>query len=121
MARTALDAQAHWHGSRSTGGCFFDGSYDQVATAELLRTGAVGGAACTSPVPHLRWLERYCGPGATAETCDLTTHAKAQPDSVARTSDLRHRDLKLFECGSALPACAGASSQRRPSGPCAAG
>ncbi len=109
MARTALDERPHWHGSRSTGGCFFDGSYDQVATAELLRTGAVGGAACASPVPYLRWLERYCGPGATTASCDLTTQVKAQGDGIAAAlpATFAIRDFKLFECGSALPICGG--------------
>jgi hypothetical protein len=109
MARTTLDDQPHWHGSRFTGGCFFDGSYDQAATASLLATGAVGGNACTVPVSHTRWLERYCGPGATAATCNLSTQPKAQEDTVTSVlpATFAIRDLKLFECGSALAACTG--------------
>lgn len=109
MARTTIDDQAHWHGSRFTAGCFFDGSYDQLATAELLRTGALGGTPCTSPVPYLRVLERYCGPGATDATCDLTTNAKAQVDTITSVPPVTFaiQDFKMFECGSALPACTG--------------
>ena len=69
MARTRLDEQPHWQGSLLTAGCFFDGSYDQAATASLLATGALGGAACETPVSYQRWLERYCGAGATAAGC----------------------------------------------------
>jgi hypothetical protein len=109
MARTTLDEQPHWHGSRVTGGCFFDGSYDQAASAALLATGAAGGGACTAPVPHQRWLERYCGPGATGATCDLATNAKALADTVtgAAPAAFAVTALRLFECGSALGACAG--------------
>lgn len=109
MARTRLDDQPHWHGTRSTAGCFFDGSYDQVATADLLSTGAVGGGPCIAPVPLTRWLERYCGPGATGATCDLRTKPKAQEDTITSvTSDhFSIRAFRLFECGSALRACFG--------------
>lgn len=109
MARTTLDEQTHWHGSRFTAGCFFDGIYDSVATADLLATGAVGGGPCTMPVSYSRFLERYCGPGATEATCDLSSHAKAQADTITNVdpSNFAIRDLQLFECGSALPACVG--------------
>lgn len=65
MARTALDDQAHWHGSRFIAGCLIDGSYDQVATASLLATGAASGAACTVPVSYQRRPERYCSAGSS--------------------------------------------------------
>jgi hypothetical protein len=109
MARTRLDDQPHWRGSHFTAGCFFDGSYDQVATADLLRTGARGGTACTVPVSYTRGLERYCGPGATGETCDLAADAKAQLDTVteALPATFAVEDFKMFECGSARPACSG--------------
>lgn len=109
MARTTLDEQPHWHGSHFTGACFFDGSYDQVATADLLATGAAGGAPCTMPVAHTRWLERYCGAGATAETCDLATQPKAQEDTITSVSPAAFSIAawKLIECGSALPTCWG--------------
>jgi hypothetical protein len=109
MARTTLDEQAHWKGSHFTAGCFFDGSYDQAATAELLRTGAPGGGPCTSPVSYSRWLERYCGEGATTASCDLMTNAKAQEDTI--TAGLADAfaidDFAMFECGSARPVCSG--------------
>jgi len=109
MARTTLDEQPHWRGSHFTAGCFFDGSYDPVATAELLRTGESDGSPCTSPVSYERGLERYCGDGATEATCDLTTNAKAQEDTIvaAAASSFAIADFQLFECGSARPACLG--------------
>jgi hypothetical protein len=109
MARTTLDEQDHWHGRHFTAGCFFDGSYDQAATAELLRTGAVGGRPCTQPVPHTRGLERYCGPGATDVTCDLTTVPAAGQDTITTVdpASFAVADFQLFECGSALRACVG--------------
>jgi hypothetical protein len=109
MARTTLDEQAHWRGAHFTAGCFFDGAYDPAATASLLATGAAGGRPCTTPVSYSRWIERYCGAGATGATCDLTTNAKAQEDTITRVlpATFAIRDFKLFECGSALPACSG--------------
>jgi len=111
MARTKLDEQPHWHGSRATAGCFFDGAYDQAATADLLATGGVGGRACTVPVSHARWLQRYCGPGASATSCSLVTHPKAQEDTLTNTDVLPEhfaiRNFKMVECGSAMPACVG--------------
>jgi hypothetical protein len=109
MARTTLDDQPHWHGSRHTGACFFDGAYDQVATASLLATGALGGKACTTPVSYTRWLERYCGEGATAEACDLSTNPKAQEETLTSASadSFSIRDYLMFECGSALRPCTG--------------
>ncbi len=109
MARTPLDEQPHWHGTRLTAGCFFDGSYDQAATADLLSNGAIGGGPCTVPVSHARWLERYCGPGATSTTCDLGTNQKAREDSISGVTpeNFSIRAFKLFECGSALRPCIG--------------
>jgi hypothetical protein len=109
MARTRLDEQAHWRGSHFTAGCFFDGSYDQAATASLLATGALGGRPCTAPVSYTRGLERYCGAGATGATCDLTRNAKAQEDTITGVlpAAFAIADFKMFECGSALPACSG--------------
>jgi hypothetical protein len=109
MARTTLDDQAHWRGSHFTASCFFDGAYDQKATADLLATGAIGGGPCTIPVSYNRWLERYCGPGATGATCDLGTNGKAQEDTITNVlpGTFAIRDFKMFECGSALPVCSG--------------
>jgi hypothetical protein len=109
MARTSLDDQPHWHGAHRTGGCFFDGSYDQAATARLLATGGIAGRPCTLPVSHARWLERYCGAGATAEACDLATQPKALEDTITGVAPERFsiRDFKLFECGSAMRPCTG--------------
>ena len=109
MARTTMDEQAHWQGTRLTGACFFDGAYDQVATANLPATGAAGGGACTFPVAYSRWLERYCGPGATTDTCNLSTDLKAQEDTITSVSpaSLAVRNFRMFECGSALPPCTG--------------
>lgn len=109
MARTDLDSQPHWRGAGVTAGCFFDGSYDQLATANLLASGAPGGRACNFPVPYSRWLERYCGSGATASSCDLGSNSKALEDNLTSVSPHSFfiRDFKMFECGSALPACSG--------------
>lgn len=109
MARTTLEEQAHWKGSKYTAGCFFDGSYDQVATASLLKTGAVGGQPCTTPVSYTRGLERYCGPGATDATCDLSMKPKVNADTIvgAPPATFALKDFKMFECGSALAACSG--------------
>ena len=106
MARSTLDDQAHWHGATTTAGCFFDGSYDQVATAELLRTGGVGGSACTTPVPYQRWLDRYCG---VDQVCDLETEPSAVTDTITGVlpATFAIHDLRLTECGSNLPACGG--------------
>ncbi len=108
MARTQLAKQAHWQGSKFTAGCFFDGSYNQQATANLLATGAIGGNACTTPVSYLRGLERYCGAGATGANCNLSSKPKAQEDTITGlTMNFAIKDFKMFECGSALPACVG--------------
>lgn len=109
MARTTLDDQQHWKGRSYTAGCFFDGSYDQVASANLLRTGGAGGQPCTAPVPYSRWLERYCGAGASESSCDLATLPKAQLDTIVPppADSFAVDDFKMFECGSSLPACAG--------------
>lgn len=106
MARTNLDLQPHWHGSRKTAGCFFDGIYDPVATANLLATGGIGGAPC--PLYH-RMFERYCGLGATPDTCNLSSQAKVQEDTITQVLPFRFaiRDFQMFECGSALNACLG--------------
>jgi hypothetical protein len=106
MARTSLASESHWKGSRYTGGCFFDGSYDQVATATLLRTGALGGGPCLTPVSYSRGLERYCGTGANDTNCDLTSNAKAIQDTIVSAPvNYAIRDFKMFECGSAGPVC----------------
>ena len=109
MARTRLDEQPHWQGIRLTAGCFFDGSYDQAATASLLATGALGGAACETPVSYQRWLERYCGAGATAAGCNLATEPKAVDDTITSVlpATFNVRDFKLIECGSNLRPCLG--------------
>ncbi len=109
MARTSFDAEPHWQGRSFTAACFFDGSYDQAATADLLHTGAIGGAPCTTPVPYTRWLERYCGPGATDATCDLRTHPAAVHDTITDLDPvtLTIRDFRLVECGSDRPVCSG--------------
>jgi hypothetical protein len=106
MARTLRDEQPHWHGSQVTAGCFFDGSYDQTATAALLATGN-GGAPCTTPVSYTRGLERYCGDGATAESCDLAANAKAQEDTITEVAPAAFAiaDFQMFECGSNRGAC----------------
>jgi hypothetical protein len=75
----------------------------------LNATGASGGKPCTVPVSYTRWLERYCGAGATGATCDLSTNPKAVEDTITSVlpANFAIRDFKLFECGSALPVCSG--------------
>jgi hypothetical protein len=105
MARTALDDEAHWHGTGTTGACFFDGSYDQAATAENLRTSGALGGECRFPVAYARWLERYCGAGATS--CDLTMEPAALEDTITTVDPAAYaiHDFQLLECGSGLDAC----------------
>jgi hypothetical protein len=108
MARTSLANGAHWKGSKFTAGCFFDGSYEQVATATLLATGTLSGGPCVTPVSYTRGLERYCGTGATGATCNLNTNAKAQQDTISTVSvNFAVKDFKMFECGSSRPVCSG--------------
>ena len=109
MARTALEEQAHWRGANFTAGCFFDGSYDQAATASLLATGALGGGACETPVSYQRWLDRYCGPGTTPADCDLAAVPKAVEDTITSVPPAAFGigDFRLIECGSGLRACLG--------------
>lgn len=109
MARTLRDEQAHWRGTRFTAGCFFDGSYDQAATASLLATGAVGGTACETPVSYQRWLDRYCGIGALPADCDLSSVPKAVEDTITGlpAAAFAIRDFRLVECGSGLRPCLG--------------
>lgn len=106
MARTELDLQTHWRGTRKTAGCFFDGIYDPVATADLLATGGIGGAPCGL---YPRFLERYCGEGATAATCDLPAQPKVQVDTITGVLPVRFAlpHYRMFECGSGLRACIG--------------
>jgi hypothetical protein len=109
MARSTLDDAPAWRGTARTAGCFFDGSYDQAASADLLSTGAAGGNPCTFPVPYQRWLERYCGDGASPDTCDLATEPAAVADTITAVdpSAFAITDLRLVECGSATPTCTG--------------
>lgn len=108
MARTSLANESHWKGSKFTAGCFFDGSYDQVATANLLATGAIGGGPCVTPVSYTRGLERYCGAGATSANCNLNINTKAQQDTISSIAvNFAVKDFKMFECGSSLSACFG--------------
>ncbi len=107
MARSTLDEQPHWHGTFKTAACFFDGSYNQFATAEHLRTGTAGGMACTVPVAYTRWLERYCGPGATTASCNLQTQSQSISDSISQVpaEQFAIKHFRLVECGSAMPVC----------------
>lgn len=109
MARTAVDSAAHWRGTQKTAACMFDGTYDQQASYAQLSTGAPDGGPCLAPVPARRWLTRYCGPTATAQSCDLAAQPKALEDSIAGAplDGIAIRDFRLIECGSALPVCTG--------------
>ncbi|HEY8073498.1 MAG TPA: hypothetical protein VIF62_05300, partial [Labilithrix sp.] len=96
MARTTLDDQAPWRGTKKTAACFFDGSFDQAATSQFLTTNN-----CTAPVSYQRWNSRYCGAGASS--CDLTMNAKAQQDTITAVAADAYaiKNWKLVECGSA--------------------
>ena len=90
MSRYGLDKQPHWRGSLGTAGCFFDGTVNQSATAELLARGR-NGNPCLFPVPYLRMLRRYC-PNSIA-TCDLATNAGAfgrSDENVMNRNIVRH-------------------------------
>jgi len=109
IARTVLDEHVYWHGTGKTAGCFFDGSYDPSATAELLSTGAEGEQPCTLPVSYQRWLDRYCGRGPRAGDCELSTNPAALADAIVDVDPAQFaiRDLRLVECGSEREVCAG--------------
>ena len=115
MARYGADKQTFWKGSRGTAGCFFDGTVNQSASAELLGTGAVGGRPCTIPVAYSRWLERYCGSPVPAG-CDLATNPDAVMDLIenAPPSNFSISTWRLYECGSLLPPCSGDIIPRAP-------
>jgi hypothetical protein len=115
MARTTLDNAPHWRGTRKSGVCMFDGVYDTQAIGSFLRTGR-SGMPCLFPLSYTRLLSRYCGAGATEATCNLATLPSALEDTVTGVapSEFALRDFKLFECGSALPACSDDITPRAP-------
>ena len=115
ISRFGADRQAFWRGTRGTAGCFFDGSVNQSASAELLATGGAGGQPCSFPVPYSRWLERYCGTPPPVD-CDLATNADAVLDLVenAPASNFSIPAWRLYECGSLLSPCLGDIIPRGP-------
>lgn len=102
MARTGLELADHWQGSHFTAGCFFDGIYDPISTANLLDS-----PEWECRVLYNRMLRRYCGVGATRSSCDLTTVAKVEEDNIVDVLPLRFgvQHFRMFECGSALESC----------------
>jgi hypothetical protein len=107
MARFGVDAQPHWQGTRATGGCFFDGTVNQSASADLLKTGARGGRPCTFPVSYERMLERYCP--ANPSGCNLDTNENALLDLVADApaANFSLKKWRMAECGSEMAPCTG--------------
>jgi hypothetical protein len=113
MATTAFDDQPSWRGSKYTGACFYDGTYDvpgllQFHASNQCRT--IG-----SVVPYERTYSRYCAWPARAggnlpatwpapATC---ANADTMADTVASASvdAFAIHDWKLVECGSALDPC----------------
>jgi hypothetical protein len=115
MARTTLDDGAHWHGSRKTAGCFYDGIYDIGAIDQLLGTGDAGGQ-CLAPVPHARILGRYYPTAPLVHACsndkcfcDPDHNPKMDEDTISAVaaSAFSLARFKLIECGSATPPCTG--------------
>jgi hypothetical protein len=105
IART--DVETRWSGTTKTAACMLDGTYNQYATMEFLRTGNDNGGPCLAPVSFRRWLTRYCGADATIANCDLQTQPDAVQDTIvaAPAAGFGIADIRLVECGSATPAC----------------
>jgi hypothetical protein len=113
MARTAIDDAAEWKGTRKTGACFYDGTYDVKTTDAFLGTGNNGGQ-CMAPVPHSRIIGRYYAtPPATHScsnnkcACDPNHAPEIEQDSITTVMPtvFAIRQWKLIECGSAMDAC----------------
>ncbi len=113
MARTAIDEAAEWKGSRKTGGCFYDGTYDVAATDAFLGTGNNGGV-CVAPVPHARIVGRYYSTGPLVHSCvnnkcacDSDHSPDMDQDSISDVTPASFsvRRWKLIECGSSMDPC----------------
>lgn len=103
MARTSLDSNSTWKGSRKTAGCFLDGNYDQPAADAFFVKNA---STCVALRTHIM-CQRYSG---TSGNCPLVTlqNPEAALDTITTVaaSEFAIPNWKLVECGSALPACA---------------
>lgn len=108
MARFDVDSQYYWKGKIGTAGCFFDGSVNQSASADLLATGGINGKPCIFPVPYTRWLQRYCG-SRIPSNCQLMSNDDALLDLIENVpaSNFSIKLWRLYECGSRLPPCTG--------------
>jgi hypothetical protein len=97
MARTKLDAQDHWKGILTTGGCFYDGIVDVFSLEERLQSGAPNGGPCQGPLTPARLEARYA----------YMPEAKAR-DSITGVAATNYTPVhwKMLECGSAMEACA---------------
>jgi hypothetical protein len=114
MAREPFAAKPSWHGTRYTGACFLDGTYNPAAQLQFAYANTC--RAGTSVLSYQRVYERYCqwprgafpnfpGTWPGPQSCQALD---AAVDSLASVSgdQFAIRDWKLVECGSALPACA---------------
>jgi hypothetical protein len=113
MATQTYDSQPSWQGSKLTGACFNDGTYDAGGLLGFCFTNqCVPG---TSVVPYQRQYSRYCNWPSTASgampatwpapsTCMNADVAADTLTNVDVTQFAIH-DWKLTECGSALDPC----------------
>ena len=107
MARTSFDDNAYWHGSETTGACFYDGIYDVDAQLDFIITNVCDGAAL-SLLDYPRYVGRYCQPLPTfPAVCDNFYTDSALDDMP--TVDYRNPDTfsiknwKMMACGSNAP------------------
>jgi hypothetical protein len=116
MARTDVDAGAHFRGNVSTAGCFFEGSYDVDALDRLLGEGRHGRTACSHPLSHARAIGRYYDDPPEEHSCEQhrcpcdPDHAPAiDVDSIV-TAPAEAWTISTFflvACGSELEPCTG--------------
>ena len=108
MARTSFDEQSSWHGSETTGACFYDGIYHTDAVLEFIIENE-----CTGVLDWLsydRYVGRYCDPlPVFPAVCNNFYSDSALDDMVTppvSTSNFYIKDWKMMSCGTgAANAC----------------
>jgi hypothetical protein len=115
MARTAADDDPHWKGTKYTGACFLDGTYDAAALLDFTYTNQCKDSDAI--VSYARTYGRYCSFGAAdgnqpatwpaPGACGNSVEIAADSITAAPATALAIKDWKLIECGSAHVACSG--------------
>lgn len=111
--RLAAAPSGDWQGSRTTGACFYDGTYDPAGLLALEY--AEHCTPLTSVLSYPRSYQRYCewpdgakpNLPATWPLPESCSGDDLEADTLVAGSALTVRDWKLIECGSALGTCAG--------------